>query len=91
MINLASKPRLAPRARLRWDRHDRQHVLVFPEAALMLNPTAAETLKLCNGARTIEEIIDDLAARFRQERRATIAADVIDLLSRIFERGLLEV
>ena len=90
MIDLAAKPRLAPKARLRWDQQGHQHVLLFPEAALVLNPTAAETLKLCDGVRTIEEIIDDLAERFGREQRTTIAAHVLDLLSRIDARGLLE-
>jgi len=91
MIDRAAKPRLAARARLRWDEHGGKHVLLFPEAALVLNPTAAETLTLCDGVRTVEEIVDDLAARFGQEQWATIADHVIDLLGRIRERGLLEV
>jgi pyrroloquinoline quinone biosynthesis protein D len=91
MIDRAAKPRLAARARLRWDENGGKHVLLFPEAALVLNPTAAETLKLCDGVRTVEEIVDDLAARFGQEQRATIADHVIDLLGRIRERGLLEI
>lgn len=31
------RPRLASKARLRWDAVEKKHMLVFPEAALMLN------------------------------------------------------
>lgn len=89
-IDGAAQPRLAAKARLRWDEQGQKHVLLFPEAALVLNPTAAETLKLCDGIRTVNAIIDDLAARFGQDQRATIAEHVIDLLTRIRDRGLLE-
>lgn len=90
-LETIAKPRLAARARLRWDEQGQKHVLLFPEAALVLNPTAAETLKLCDGIRTVDEIIDDLAARFGPEKRATIAEHVLELLTRIRDRGLLEI
>ena len=89
-ILTTAKPRLAAKARLKWDEQGQRHMLLFPEAALALNPTAAETLKLCDGIRDIDAIIDDLAARFAPEPRATIAAHVLDLLTRIRDRGLLE-
>jgi hypothetical protein len=34
------QPRLAAKARLRWDNVEKRHMLVFPEAALLLNETA---------------------------------------------------
>ena len=89
-LDLSAKPRLAAKARLKWDEQTRRHVLLFPEAALLLNPSAAETLKLCDGIFTVAAIIDDLAARFGQGQRQTIAEHVTDLLTRIRNRGLLE-
>jgi pyrroloquinoline quinone biosynthesis protein D len=85
-----AKPRLASRARLKWDQQGNRHVLLFPEAALVLNETAAETLKLCDGNRTVDEIVEVLAWKFGEENRPTIAEHVFDLLFRIRERGLLE-
>ena len=58
------RPRLSPRARLRWDEVEKRYMLVFPEAALMLNETAPEILKLCDGEHTIERIVDSLTQRF---------------------------
>jgi pyrroloquinoline quinone biosynthesis protein D len=85
------RPRLSPKARLRWDNVEKRHMLVFPEAALLLNETAAEILKLCNGERTIEQLVDTLAQQFVGADRTMIADEVTDLLSRLRTRGLLEV
>ena len=84
------RPRLASKARLRWDNVEKRHMLVFPEAALLLNETAAEILKLCDGERTVEEIVDTLARQFVGTDRTLIAEEVMDLLMRIRTRGLLE-
>ena len=85
------RPRLSPKARLRWDEVEKRYMLVFPEAALMLNDTAPEILKLCDGERTIEGIVDSLTQRFTGIERKVIEEDVISFLTRIKVRGLLEV
>ncbi len=84
------RPRLAPKARLRWDEVEKRYMLVFPEAALMLNETAPEILKLCDGQHTVEGIVDSLAQRFTGIDRKIIDEDVTSFLARIKARGLLE-
>ena len=84
------RPRLSPKARLRWDKVEKRHMVIFPEAALLLNETASEILKLCDGERTVEQIIDALAQQFVGTDRQQIAEEVMDLLTRIRTRGLLE-
>ena len=86
----AWRPRLSPKARLRWDEVEKRFMLVFPEAALMLNETAPEILKLCDGEHTIEGIVDDLAGRFVGIDRESIKEDVTGFLTRMKKRGLLE-
>jgi coenzyme PQQ biosynthesis protein PqqD len=49
-------PRLAPKARLKWDRRDGRYMLIFPERGLALNQCAAAILKLCDGARSMDAI-----------------------------------
>jgi coenzyme PQQ biosynthesis protein PqqD len=66
-------------------------MLVFPEAALLLNETAAAILKLCDGERAIEQIVDTLVEQFVGAERQMIADEVTDLLTRVRTRGLLEV
>ena len=58
------RPRLASKARLRWDAVEKKHMLVFPEAALVLNDSAAAILKLCDGERLVEQIVDALVEQF---------------------------
>ena len=84
------RPRLSPKARLRWDEVEKRYMLVFPEAALMLNDTAPEILKLCDGEHTIEGIVDSLTQRFTGVDRKIIEEDVTSFLTRIKARGLLE-
>lgn len=65
-------------------------MLVFPEAALVLNQTAAEVLKLCDGDRSVTDIIDTLLEKFSETKREQIVEHVVELLTRIHNRGLLE-
>lgn len=84
------RPRLSPKARLRWDKVEKRHMLVFPEAALLLNETAAAIVKLCDGERSVEQIVDTLAQQFVGADRQMIGDEVTDLLARLQTRGLLE-
>lgn len=83
-------PHLAAKARLRWDPVEKRHMLVFPEAALMLNDTAVAILKLCDGERTINQVVDTLTQQFTGTDRTLIANEVTELLTRLQTRGLLE-
>ncbi|HEV8715246.1 MAG TPA: pyrroloquinoline quinone biosynthesis peptide chaperone PqqD [Candidatus Binatia bacterium] len=65
-------------------------MLVFPEAALLLNETAAAIVKLCDGERSVEQIVDTLAQQFVGADRQMIGDEVTDLLARLQTRGLLE-
>ena len=78
-------PALPNGFRLHWDRVRERHVLLFPEGALGLNPTAVSVLELCDGKRTIEDIADELSARYNG---ADIHKDVENLLLALANRGM---
>ena len=59
-----TRPRLVTGARLRYDDVREQHVLLVPEGAVRLNPTAAEVLELCDGERSLDEIVVVLTDRY---------------------------
>jgi pyrroloquinoline quinone biosynthesis protein D len=84
---LARRPRLVRRARVRFDPARNAHVLLLPESVLVLTRTAAEILALCDGARSVADVIAALAERYPA---APIARDVTTLLARLRERGLIE-
>lgn len=58
-----ARPRLASKVRLQWNAARSQALLLYPEGALVLNPTARAVLELCDG-RTLAEIVRELASRF---------------------------
>ena len=78
-------PRLAIGARLRYDGVRAEHVLLVPEGAVRLNATAAAVLELCDGERSLEEIV---AAVSRDFGDADVHDDVAELLTAMAGRGL---
>ena len=52
-----TRPRLVTGARLRYDDVRDEHMLLIPEGVVRLNPTAAEVLELCDGERSLDEIV----------------------------------
>jgi pyrroloquinoline quinone biosynthesis protein E len=86
-VSRTSRPRLADKGRLRWDRHDEQHLLVYPERGLELNESAAAIFALCDG-RTLADIASVLAERTGAPL-ATIEADLLAFVADMHARGLL--
>ena len=86
----AWRPRLASRARLKFDPIEQQEMLLFPEAALALNETGAAIVRLCDGARSINEIVDQLSKKYNNADRDALMREVMDFLATIRARGLLQ-
>jgi pyrroloquinoline quinone biosynthesis protein D len=80
-----TRPRLVTGARLRYDEVREEHQLLIPEGVVRLNPTAAEVLELCDGQRSVDEIVATLAARYDG---ADLAGDVQELVDAMTQRGL---
>jgi pyrroloquinoline quinone biosynthesis protein D len=81
-----TNPRLATGARLQYDDVREEHVLLVPEGVVRLNPTAAEVLELCDGERSVDEIVGVLTERYGG---ADLGDDVRELVDGMAERGLL--
>ena len=80
-----TRPRLVTGARLRYDEVREEHVLLIPEGVVRLNPTAAEVLELCDGERSLDDIVDALSARYEG---ADVRDDVRELVDAMAQRGL---
>ncbi|HEV3377808.1 MAG TPA: pyrroloquinoline quinone biosynthesis peptide chaperone PqqD [Thermoleophilaceae bacterium] len=78
-------PRLVTGARLRYDEVREEHVLLVPEGVVRLNPTAAAVLELCDGQRSVDEIVGALSARYEG---SDLRQDVHGLVDGLTERGL---
>jgi coenzyme PQQ biosynthesis protein PqqD len=89
MIALAARPRLAAKARLRFDRLTGGHLLLYPERGLALNATATAIIELCSGERTVEAIAAEVGARFQVGARPVVD-EVRAFLDALAARGLIE-
>jgi pyrroloquinoline quinone biosynthesis protein D len=58
------RPSLASHVRLTFDPARERHVLLTPEAVTVLNATGAAILGLCDGQRTVTEIVAELHRRY---------------------------
>ncbi|MDX6565394.1 MAG: pyrroloquinoline quinone biosynthesis protein [Gaiellales bacterium] len=80
-----TRPRLAAGARLLYDEVRGEHVLLVPEGLVRLNATAAEVLELCDGERSLDEIVSALSARYDGFDPRDDVRELIDAMTR---RGL---
>jgi pyrroloquinoline quinone biosynthesis protein D len=81
-----TRPRLVTGARLRYDEVREEHLLLVPEGAVRLNPTAAEVLGLCDGDRSLDDIVGVLSQRYDG---SDVNDDVRGLVDAMTQRGLL--
>lgn len=84
-MDAASILRLAPGCRL----HLAEPVLLIPEGTMQLSGPARDILSRLDGRRSVASIIDDLLAEYEGAERAEVERDVLDLLGRMQERGLI--
>ena len=80
-----TRPRLVTGARLQYDDVREEHVLLIPEGVVRLNPTAAEVLELCDGERSLDDIVGALSSRYDG---ADLRDDVHELVDAMAEKGL---
>jgi len=80
-----TRPRLATGARLQYDDVREEHQLLIPEGVVRLNATAAEVLALCDGERSLDDIVGTLADRYNG---ADLGDDVRGLVQAMAEKGL---
>ena len=77
----AARPRLAPHVRLTFDQARRGYVLLTPETVTLLNDTGAAILELCDGERTVDEILTELRDRYDGVADDEVRLFLADLLA----------
>jgi pyrroloquinoline quinone biosynthesis protein D len=68
-----ARPAIPRGLKLQWEAAQEAHVLLFPEGQVLLNGSAAEILRRCDGEHTVAEIVADIE---RSHSLSGIAADV---------------
>ena len=87
-VSEASRPLLPRHAKLKFDETRQVWVILAPERVLAPDEIAVEVLQLCDGVRSVESMIDQLAEKYTAPRDA-IANDVIAMLQDLADKGFL--
>ena len=64
VLTASGRPALARHVRLTVDATRDRPVLLGPETVAVLNATSADILRLCDGRRTVAEIVAELRRRY---------------------------
>ena len=88
-IDPGMRLRLSPKARVQMDKITGKPALLYPEGVLLLNPTGAAIVELCDGQHTVGEVVAKLAVRYNA-LPDRLSGDVAEYLGRLCERGLVE-
>ncbi len=75
--------------RLRLDETRNIWVMLVPERVLALDETAVEILQLCDGSRTVGQLIDTLAEKYTAADREAISVDVFAMLQDLADKNYL--
>ena len=87
-VREASRPLLPRHAKLKFDETRQRWVILAPERVLAPDDIAVEVLQLCDGVRSVDQMIDQLAAKYTADRGA-ISTDVIAMLQDLADKGFL--
>jgi pyrroloquinoline quinone biosynthesis protein D len=80
-------PKLAAGCRL----HPTEPVLLIPEGTLKLSGPTRDILSQLDGKRSVSDVVDLLHAQYADADRAMIEQDVLGLLDRMVQRGVLRI
>jgi len=86
-VALSDRPRLRSPGRMKYDKARQTELLLLPERIVELNESAGAILRLCDGRRTIAQLIEELETKYMQ---TDLQNDVCEFLASAAERGWLE-
>ena len=87
-VSETSRPILPRHAKLKFDATRQVWVVLAPERVLAPDEIAVEVLQLCDGVRSVADMIDLLAEKYAAPREA-IGTDVIAMLQDLADKGFL--
>ena len=90
IVSKLTRPRLKSFVVMRRDELRGHWVVLSPERILTLDEVARSILKLADGARSVDDIVTNLAKAF-QAPRDVIAGDVIEFLQELSDQLLLDI
>lgn len=83
-MDMNSTPRMAPGCRL----HPTESVLLIPEGTLNLTGPTREILTKLDGQKNVTAVVTDLLQQYEGVDVIEMQKDVLDLLNRLEQRGV---
>ena len=78
----------SPLHRLQWEEAQQKYVILYPEGMVELNLPAAEILKLCDGTRTLDRIVEELERTFET---SGLRDDIFELAHSALDNGWIRI
>jgi len=90
IIGASSAPALPRHIKLRHDAARDRWMILAPERVFTPDAVAIAVLKLCDGARTVDQIAGELAQAYNAPEE-TILGDIIAMLQGLADKGVVVV
>ena len=87
-VSETSRPKLPRHTKLKFDETRQVWVILAPERVLAPDEIAVEVLQLCDGDRSVEQLVGQLAEKYAADR-TEISRDVIAMLQDLADKGFL--
>ena len=84
----SSQPRLA--AGCRWGTQGEDKVVLFPEGMIRVQGTGQAILEMCDGQRTVVDILKVLSERYSGADPAKMREDVISFLEALQQKRIVD-
>ncbi len=84
-----SLPRLPRHVKMRFDQRRKRWIVLAPERVLLPDEIAVEILKRCDGATSVDAIVEALAQVYEASAEE-VGADVTEMLQDLADQGFVE-
>jgi pyrroloquinoline quinone biosynthesis protein D len=89
IVTAATRPALPPHIKLRHDAGRGKWLVLAPERVFEPDEIAVAVLKLCDGARTVDDIAGELAKEYNAPKQE-IVADIVSMLQDLADKGVVK-
>ena len=87
IVTGSSRPALPPHIKLRHDAGRGKWLVLAPERIFEPDDIAVAVLKLCDGARSVDDIAGELAKEYNAPKQEIIA-DIVAMLQDLADKGV---
>jgi pyrroloquinoline quinone biosynthesis protein D len=89
IVTAATQPALPPHIKLRHDAGRGKWLVLAPERVFEPDEIAVAVLKLCDGARSVDDIASELAREYNAPKEE-IVADIVSMLQDLADKGVVK-